>query len=104
NGSGAGYLRFNPDISASNVAVDNLTLQSIIFNPGSSASIASGIAFNNDLYQPFTPDGATFTTLSTGGTVDFTATGGEFCNTTGGFQSGPYTTYTNDVGPCTPSF
>ncbi|MHB1744265.1 MAG: glycosyl hydrolase family 28-related protein, partial [Acidobacteriaceae bacterium] len=55
NGSGAGYLRFNPDSSASNVAVDNLTLQSIIFNPGSSASIASGIAFNNDLYQPFTP-------------------------------------------------
>jgi len=99
NGSGTGRLAFAPDIAASNVAVDNVTLQAVTFNPQASASI-TGITFNNDLLQPFTPEAATFTTLNTGGTVNFAVTGGAFCNTGGGFQSGPNTTYTSTVGPC----
>ncbi|MHB8453686.1 MAG: glycosyl hydrolase family 28-related protein [Acidiferrobacterales bacterium] len=99
NGSGIGRLAFVPDIAASNVAIDNMTLQAVTFDPQASASVTS-VNFNNDLFQPFIPEAATFTTLNTGGTVSFAVTGGAFCNTGGGFQSGPNTTLTNNVGPC----
>ncbi len=99
NGSGTGRLAFVPDIATSNVVVEDMTLQAVTFDPQANASI-TGINFNNDFFQPFTPEAATFTTLNTGGTVNFAVTDGAFCNTGGGFQSGPNTTYSSTIGPC----
>jgi len=99
DGSGAGTLVIDPDALATNIVVDNMTLQAISFAPAAGASVNQA-AFTNNIYEPFTPKGTTFTTTKAGGTVDFSATGGQFCNTAGGFQSGPNTTYTKNVGAC----
>ena len=99
DGSGIGKLEFDPSFAVSNVVVNNVALQRVAFNLPPSASVAN-VSFNNDLYQPYTPEGATFATLNANGPVNFSVIGGEFCNVAGGFQSGPSTTYTSSVGAC----
>lgn len=102
DGSGLGKLRIYPDIQAINIQVNNVTLQQVTFVPVAGA-LGIQAAFNNDIYEPFNPEAATFQTNNTNAPVSFTATGGQFCNAAGGFQSGPNTTYTNNVGPCADS-